>query len=102
MHPCPSGCMAEDTTLARAEMVWRSRYEWLKDCGFELRPKFRPDWVPPWAGTSKSAADFEEGLQMPVRSFFCLSALYPADTVVLGPFSVRMSSMPDASLTVAW
>ncbi|KAF7318271.1 Protein kinase domain-containing protein [Mycena chlorophos] len=30
------------------EEYWRNHYEWLKGCGYELRPRFRPGWVPSW------------------------------------------------------
>ncbi|KAJ7091961.1 hypothetical protein B0H15DRAFT_777902, partial [Mycena belliarum] len=34
--------------LATDEAYWRDRQLWLEECGYMLRPRFRPDWVPSW------------------------------------------------------
>ncbi|KAF9480297.1 hypothetical protein BDN70DRAFT_905842 [Pholiota conissans] len=31
-----------------AELYWRSKQPWLKTHGYELRPRYQPDWVPSW------------------------------------------------------
>ncbi|KAF9803772.1 hypothetical protein IEO21_09579 [Rhodonia placenta] len=48
--------------LAKAEYYWRDRYQWLKERGYLLRPRYRPDWVPSWQGTKKDYSDCEDGL----------------------------------------
>nr|GAT49096.1 predicted protein [Mycena chlorophos] len=42
--------------LSPGEEYWRDHYEWLKSCGYELRPRFRPDWVPSWKVDSTKTA----------------------------------------------
>ena len=48
---------ADDTqegrwNLLSYEVFWRDRYEFLKDSGYQLRPRFSPRWVPSWIGTN--------------------------------------------------
>lgn len=35
-------------TLTNSEVAWRDNYEWLLSCGYQLRPRLRPGWVPSW------------------------------------------------------
>ncbi|KAJ6525875.1 hypothetical protein DFH09DRAFT_1095431 [Mycena vulgaris] len=51
--------------LETYEVYWRDHYSWLQDCGYLLRPRYSPDWSPPWLGnTTKTPADFEEGVKL--------------------------------------
>lgn len=34
--------------LTRREIEWRDRQVWLESCGYMLRPRFRPGWIPSW------------------------------------------------------
>ncbi|RDB17155.1 hypothetical protein Hypma_001985 [Hypsizygus marmoreus] len=34
------------------ELKWRDRYIFLRERGYELRPRYRPGWTPSWIGTS--------------------------------------------------
>ena len=34
------------------EVFWRERYAFLKSAGYQLRPRFAPDWVPSWLGAN--------------------------------------------------
>jgi len=36
------------STLHGGERYWRDRQQWLASCGYMLRPRYRPDWVPSW------------------------------------------------------
>lgn len=47
--------------LTTAERFWRGQYRWLKSVGYQLRPRFDPDWVPSWYDTSKSRYTSEDG-----------------------------------------
>lgn len=47
--------------LSAAEHWWRSRYRWLQSKGYQLGPRFDPDWVPSWLGTSKTEDNSEDG-----------------------------------------
>ncbi|KAI1795572.1 hypothetical protein LXA43DRAFT_991162 [Ganoderma leucocontextum] len=46
--------------LGELEIYWRDRYEWLRQCGYTLRPRYKPDWVPSWKGTKKSPYSCED------------------------------------------
>ncbi|KAF7291039.1 Protein kinase domain-containing protein [Mycena chlorophos] len=48
MSPEADAAAALYEKLNPVEEYWRDHYEWLKDCGYELRPRFRPDWIPSW------------------------------------------------------
>jgi hypothetical protein len=30
------------------ENFWVEQQSWLKDCGYKLRSRYQPDWVPSW------------------------------------------------------
>ncbi|KAH7889055.1 hypothetical protein F5I97DRAFT_1935427 [Phlebopus sp. FC_14] len=47
--------------LAKAEIWWSQHYDWLKDCGYLLRPRYAPDWVPSWQDTKKDRFLCEDG-----------------------------------------
>ncbi|KAI0351971.1 kinase-like protein [Trametes cingulata] len=38
--------------LLPSEMPWRDQYRWLRDHGFDLRPRYSPSWEPSWKGTN--------------------------------------------------
>ncbi|EIW87431.1 hypothetical protein CONPUDRAFT_134578 [Coniophora puteana RWD-64-598 SS2] len=48
-------------TLFKPEVWWAERYQWLKDRGYELRPRYRPGWTPSWRGTKKQFYQCEDG-----------------------------------------
>ncbi|KAF7315847.1 Protein kinase domain-containing protein [Mycena indigotica] len=42
--------------LNPGELYWRDHSEWLEQvCGYRLRPRFRPDWVPSWHADPRKA-----------------------------------------------
>jgi hypothetical protein len=43
------------------ETFWRDNFTWFKDQGYQLRPRFAPDWTPSWKGTSKFLLQCEDG-----------------------------------------
>ncbi|OSX65919.1 hypothetical protein POSPLADRAFT_1052589 [Postia placenta MAD-698-R-SB12] len=47
--------------LTDAEYYWRDHQPWLQECGYMLRPRYRPDWVPSWLGTKKLFSQCEDG-----------------------------------------
>ncbi|KAJ7502398.1 hypothetical protein B0H11DRAFT_1712535 [Mycena galericulata] len=47
--------------LSNREIWWRDHQVWLEKCGYKLRPRYMPDWVPSWRGTDKSFFDVEDG-----------------------------------------
>jgi serine/threonine protein kinase len=53
--------------LFRAELVWRDLQPWLLDHGYQLRPRYAPNWKPSWEGSKKGFMDCEDGVASPVR-----------------------------------
>jgi hypothetical protein len=47
--------------LGPGEMWWRDHYQWLKERGYLLRPRYDPAWVPSWLGTKKIWYKCEDG-----------------------------------------
>ncbi|KAK7688005.1 hypothetical protein QCA50_008375 [Cerrena zonata] len=39
-------------SLLSYEVFWRDRYNFLKNNGYQLRPRFSPEWIPSWTGTN--------------------------------------------------
>ncbi|KAF7315852.1 Protein kinase domain-containing protein [Mycena indigotica] len=78
--------MLEDTfiKLGEHELYWRDRYEWLKENGYELRPRFRPGWVPSWQGNPKTLQIFCEDSWRPPHP-------YVMDATDVHPYEVDIS-----------
>jgi hypothetical protein len=47
--------------LGENEKWWAEWQEVLEQAGYMLRPRYRSNWKPSWAGTNKSYLDFEDG-----------------------------------------
>ncbi|KAJ6625323.1 kinase-like domain-containing protein [Mycena sp. CBHHK59/15] len=47
--------------LNSLEIFWRDHQVWLKECGYMLRRRYMPDWVPSWQGTTKIWYQCEDG-----------------------------------------
>ena len=48
-------------TLFRSEVWWREHYDDIKLCGYQLRPRYRPGWVPSWRESNKDFFSVEDG-----------------------------------------
>ncbi|KAJ7127535.1 hypothetical protein C8R43DRAFT_695826 [Mycena crocata] len=48
--------------LAPDEIFWRDHQAWLHHCGYRLRPRYMPDWVPSWHSTAKLSLSSEDGI----------------------------------------
>ena len=48
-------------TLSRSEVWWQDHYDDIKHCGYQLRPRYRPGWVPSWRGSNKDFFFVEDG-----------------------------------------
>ena len=46
--------------LSDCERFWRDLYPFLLGHGYELRPRFRPGWVPSWAKGDADPLDCED------------------------------------------
>ncbi|KIJ18458.1 hypothetical protein PAXINDRAFT_167058 [Paxillus involutus ATCC 200175] len=47
--------------LGELELWWSQHYQWLKDNGYLLRPRYAPDWTPSWQETKKDWIRCEDG-----------------------------------------
>ncbi|KAJ7140502.1 kinase-like domain-containing protein [Mycena crocata] len=50
--------------LVGTEIFWRDHQVWLQDCGYMLRPRYRPGWVASWLGTEKDPYKCEDGIAL--------------------------------------
>ena len=57
----------DGTQLSGPELWWSNHYNWLKDNGYVLRPRYAPDWTPSWKGTKKSRLTCEDSRVAKVR-----------------------------------
>ena len=48
-------------TLFRSEVWWRDHYNDIKLCGYQLRPRYSPGWVPSWRESNKDFFSVEDG-----------------------------------------
>lgn len=48
-------------TLHRSEQWWRDQYYILRHYGYDLRPRYHPDWEPSWRGSGKDFFTVEDG-----------------------------------------
>lgn len=62
-----------DYGLLLTEFWWVRHQLWLEGCGYILRPRLRPDWIPSWYGTDKSPDYAKDGQVAPVRTRLCSS-----------------------------
>ncbi|KAI0709588.1 kinase-like domain-containing protein [Cerioporus squamosus] len=60
----PRSKRSERGLLTEGEIFWRERYDWLRQSGYELRPRYRPDWTPSWTGTNKLIISCEDGVAL--------------------------------------
>ncbi|KAJ6629452.1 hypothetical protein B0H10DRAFT_1776295 [Mycena sp. CBHHK59/15] len=71
----------EDGKLTTGDIIWREMQPWLQDCGYMLRPRFRPGWVPSWK-TSGQFMVLCEDSYVPI-SFALMDAVRIADNTLV-------------------
>ena len=75
----------EPGDLDEIERWWVERQEALERTGYMLRPRFRPGWKPPWAGTDIPYYDFEDGqaieVSLNIPAPLCLLILMTLDAL---------------------
>ncbi|KAL0952421.1 hypothetical protein HGRIS_006694 [Hohenbuehelia grisea] len=52
-------------SLEPGEEFWRDHREWLLQTGYQLRPRYQPDWIPSWTGTKKLWFLCEDSISSP-------------------------------------
>jgi hypothetical protein len=48
-------------SLVAGEIIWRDRYDYFEQRGYQLRPRFKPGWEPSWRGKRKDYEECEDG-----------------------------------------
>jgi hypothetical protein len=54
-------------TLVTTEQWWRYRYNEIAEHGYELRPRYHPNWQPSWLKSGKDFYTVEDGQPTIVR-----------------------------------
>ncbi|KAF5357271.1 hypothetical protein D9757_013001 [Collybiopsis confluens] len=67
-----------DEELQHYEIFWHEHFEWLKERGYLLRPRYRPGWVASWLGSDEWPSEFEDN-QFRATMEFLLDAIRIAD-----------------------
>ncbi|KAK0464337.1 uncharacterized protein EV420DRAFT_1037382 [Desarmillaria tabescens] len=80
-------------TLLDSETFWRDHTIWLKECGYELRPRFRLGWVASWIGTKKEWFECEDG-KWSMRSFAFMDAKDTSTGQIVGMKIIRHEDNP--------
>ena len=84
--------------LDGGEAFWRENYQFLLDHGYQLRPRYSPNWVPSWIGTNKDHRYCEDGIWMEVSSDITLLK----STNILFLLSISSSVTRSTSQLVPW
>jgi hypothetical protein len=83
--PLPETVDPSPETLFTGESWWRDHFEWLKESGYLLRPRYDPAWVPSWVGTKKDWYKCEDGMVAWVRCRFLYEFLLVYGGAVFQP-----------------
>ncbi|KAF5366350.1 hypothetical protein D9757_011468 [Collybiopsis confluens] len=55
--------------LLDSEVFWGNHYDWLKERGYLLRPRYRPGWVSSWVGSNKWRGGCEDFQALQIYKF---------------------------------
>ncbi|KAJ7155629.1 kinase-like domain-containing protein [Mycena filopes] len=80
--------------LGPSEQFWTNHQPWLERCGYKLRPRYSPGWVPSWSNAIEERSNFEDGHQMPY-GHVVLDAVWISDGVFVVLKKIRPSKHPD-------
>ena len=61
--------LSDTIPLSENELWWTRHFQWFKDRGYLLRPRYTPDWVPSWRGTNKWRYSCEDSVTPLVSNF---------------------------------
>ena len=62
-------------TLLPPEEWWRDKGSFLRKRGYQLRPRYQPDWIPSWTGLPTVPLLAEDAIMLPVRFSYFLASL---------------------------
>ncbi|KAJ7487215.1 kinase-like domain-containing protein [Mycena galericulata] len=69
--------------LEKHEQFWVDRQPFLLAQGYQLRPRYRPDWVPSWTVKEKLTGQYEDGLDILWRSVLDATHIHDGKKVIL-------------------
>jgi len=64
----PKNLPLEEGGLDGGEIYWSGKFQWLHDRGYQLRPRYSPNWIPSWVETAKNFRNCEDGVHLAVSS----------------------------------
>ncbi|KAF9073651.1 hypothetical protein BDP27DRAFT_1417117 [Rhodocollybia butyracea] len=70
-------------TLYKSETWWAQHFEWLKQHGYLLRPRYRPGWQPSWRAGKDPYWKYEDGHSTTYRSGYIMDAIRMSDSLVV-------------------
>ncbi|KAH9165356.1 hypothetical protein EDB89DRAFT_2010447, partial [Lactarius sanguifluus] len=86
--------------LFRSEAWWRDHYDDIKLCGYQLRPRYRPGWVPSWKHSHNDFFSMEDGQPCLLRAGMDAIRIHDGKRVMLkkvlpeeGPHELQISRM---------
>ncbi|KAJ6618793.1 hypothetical protein B0H10DRAFT_2217291 [Mycena sp. CBHHK59/15] len=91
--PEPAPFSVANGDLRTSDIFWRDMQPWLQECGYMLRPRFRPGWVPSWKATGLFYTLAEDSYS-PTR-LELMDAVRIADNSLVMLKSVRKEVSPD-------
>ncbi|KAH9045898.1 kinase-like domain-containing protein [Lactarius deliciosus] len=87
-------------TLFRSEVWWRDQYDDIKLCGYQLRPRYSPGWVPSWKHSNDDFFAREDGQPCLLRAAMDAIRIHDGKRVMLkkvlpeeGPHELEISRM---------
>jgi hypothetical protein len=94
-HPPSYILMAFDPAkLSYLEVFWRDHQTWLEECGYMLRPRYRPGWQPSWISNKKDTYFLCEDGQIPTLISTMLDATRISDDVYVMLKMIKPSVHP--------
>ncbi|KAG0695181.1 hypothetical protein DFH29DRAFT_282804 [Suillus ampliporus] len=90
--PEPHSTETQPSNLRQPEVWWSKHYKWLENCGYLLRPRYHPDWIPSWQGTSKDMYACEDWIKLQYATVLDATRISDGEFVMLK--AVRRSDHP--------
>ncbi|OSC97553.1 kinase-like protein [Trametes coccinea BRFM310] len=73
--------------LLRYEVSWKERYEALRTRGYQLRPRYHPEWRPSWTGTNLDPEFCEDAVML--KHFEVMDAVRVSDGFLVAIKTVK-------------
>jgi hypothetical protein len=63
----PTTLSYADGYLSKEEVYWRDHQQWLLECGYRLRARYEPNWIPSWKRLNKFMLLCDDAYELVVR-----------------------------------